>query len=224
MDPNDQQPPTNQPPQGTPPGWGAPPPAGPPAGPPGWGAPPPAGPPASAPGWGAPPPAGPPAGPPGSAPGWGVAPAAPARGGIPRRFIVIGVIVLLIVAGAALGVLTFGHPDAGKVVFTSELPTSSGAATCDVGTRVTTVKVGTAVYAIYFFSHRLATTDAVTLEVIKDGTSISKNAVPSTNTSDADCLESFEDISTVLDQPGTYEIKLTVGGETVSDGTLTITP
>jgi hypothetical protein len=207
MDPNNQQPPPNQPPQGSAPGWGAPPP--------------PAGPPGIQPGWGAPPP---PAGPPGFAPGWGPAPAAPARRGVPRLLIVVGVVALLVVVLVVLAVLRSGHADAGKVVFTSDQPTSTGAQTCDVGTRVTSIKVGAPVYAVYFFSHRLAATDTVNLELIKDGTSISSNPVPSTKTSDADCLEAFQDISATLDQPGKYEIKLTVGGETVSDGTLTITP
>jgi hypothetical protein len=175
----------------------------------------------STPGWGAPPP---PAGAPGTQPGWDPAPAAPARGGIPRLLIVVGVVALLIVVGVVLAVLRSGHADAGKVVFTSHQPTATEAQTCDVGTRVTSIKVGTPVYAVYFFSRRLAATDTVNLELIKDGTSITSNPVPSNKTSDADCLEAFQDISATLDQPGTYEIKLTVGGEVVSDGTLTITP
>ena len=175
----------------------------------------------STPGWGAPPP---PAGAPGYAPGWGAPSAAPARGGIPRLMIVVGVVALLIIVGVVLAVLRAGHADAGKVVFTSDQPTETAAQTCDVGTRVTSIKVGAPVYAVYFFSRRLAATDTVNLELIKDGTSISSDPVSSTKTSDADCLEAFQDISATLDQPGKYEIKLTVGGEVVSDGTLTITP
>ena len=195
-------PPEAQPPAWTPPAapaWGAPPAAPADVQPPAWSAPP-AGPYGTPPqgqygtpppGWGAPPqgqyrvppqdPYGAPApGPYGAPPpGWGAPmPVQPAKGGRTKRIIaVVGIVVLVFAALAIFRAVT--NPNhAGQVIFTTDAPTSSGAATCQLGNQVTSVTAGTPVYANWFYTSEL-TNETVTLTIVKDGTTIDTSTLTS---------------------------------------------
>ncbi len=233
-------------PPATPP-WGTPPPEStygtpptpPPATPP-WGSPPPDStygtaptqPPATPP-WGTPPPestygippaqpyGNPPESPYGAPPAWGApAPAAPRRRGLPRRLLAaIGGFIVVVVILAIVG-LVLNPSHAGQVIFTTDPPTDSGASTCQLGHQVTSVSVGTKVYANYFFKSRLDN-QTVTLTVLKNGSSLGTTPLSSDQSNGVDCLEDNTDLSTL--GAGTYEFKLTTAdGTVVSDGTLTI--
>jgi len=222
MDPNNpgQTPDDQAPPPATPP-WGAPPPAT-----PSWGVPPPETP------YGAPPAApdgtppeapygAPPEAPYGAPPAWGApAPAAPPRRGLPRRLLAAIGGFIVVVAILLIAVMVLNPSHAGQVIFTTDAPTNSGASTCQLGHQVTSVAVGTKVYANYFFKSRLDN-QTVTLTVIKNGTSLGSSDLTSAQSNGVDCLEDSTDLSTL--GAGTYEFKLTTAdGSVVSDGTLTI--
>jgi hypothetical protein len=195
------------------PGWAAPPPA--------YGTPPPAyGAPQDQ--YGAPQPYGAPPAPYGAPPPtWGAPmPTTPAKGGkLKRILIACGVVVVILFGlGVAAALLSPSHD--GQVIFTTDAPTSSGAASCQLGTQVTTVTAGTQVYANFFYKSRL-TNETVTLTIIKDGTVLTTSTLPSDQTNGIDCLELSDNLSSL--SPGVYEFKLTTAnGDTVSDGTLTI--
>ena len=134
----------------------------------------------------------------------------PAKRGFGRRIIGgVGVVILLIIIGAAYTLIA-NPSHGGQVIFTTDAPTESGAATCQLGHQVTNVTVGTSVYANFFYKSRL-TNETVTLTIIK--TSDQANGI--------DCVESSANLNTL--DAGVYEFKLTTAnGDTVSDGTLTV--
>jgi len=214
MDPNANGP-TNPGATPPPPSWGTPPP---PPAPPAWGATPP---PASPPAWGATPPAAPPA--------WGVA--APASSGVGAAVGNAGRNILLRIVGlvVVVGLLGGGYfvyqkvvnPDhLGQVLFTTVDP--AGMSNCTIDHQVTTVPVGTSVYAVYMWTKQLDITQKVQEEGFKDGVSMGdKFDVPRTKTSD--CLLDSTDLKDVFTDPATYELKLTVGTEVVADGKLIVT-
>ncbi|MGD0122018.1 MAG: hypothetical protein ABSC46_05615 [Candidatus Limnocylindrales bacterium] len=212
MDPNN---PGQTPGGPTPPVWG-PPPA---PDQPGYGAPPP--PPPSP--YGAPPaPYGAPPAPYGAPPpAWGApAPTAAPKSSIGKRIIIgVGVVVIALVVLGVIGyVLSPKH--GGQVIFTTDAPTASGAATCDLGNQVTTVTTGTPVYANFFYKSRL-TGETVTLTIIKDGSVLDTSTLTADQSNGVDCVESNANLGDLA--PGVYEFKLTSSkGDVVSDGTLTI--
>lgn len=114
-----------------------------------------------------------------------------------------------------------GH--AGQVVFTTDMPPGASAASCKLGHEVTSVTVGTPVYATYFYKARLAN-ETVTLWVSKDGTPIAENAVASAESNDVDCTALPVDVRIYgAIGPGRYDFKMvTATGEIVSEGTLII--
>ncbi len=172
-------------------------------------------------GWGAPPPGFDPSQQ-GYGQPWGAPPPAPHKSILPK---VIGVIVVFVVGIFALlvvvGMLLPNH--AGQVLFTTDAPTSGGAKTCQVGNQVTSVSVGTPVYAIYFYKDRLSN-ETVSLTVIKDGQQlIPPTPLGAEMTNGVDCLEDTSNLGELLNGAGTYEFKLTTAsGDVVSDGKLTL--
>jgi hypothetical protein len=154
-------------------------------------------------------------------PAWGApAPTTSGRGGIAKRILlVVGVVIVVLIAlGVVLALLNPRH--AGQVVFTTDAPTASGAATCELGHQVTSVTAGTPVYANFFYKSRL-TNETVTLTIIKDGSVLDTSTLTSDQTNGVDCVESAANLSDLA--PGVYEFKLTTSkGDTVSDGTLTV--
>ncbi len=147
-------------------------------------------------------------------------PVQPAKGGRTKRIIaVVGIVVLVFAALAIFRAVT--NPNhAGQVIFTTDAPTSSGAATCQLGNQVTSVTAGTPVYANWFYTSEL-TNETVTLTIVKDGTTIDTSTLTSAESNGVDCVESSANLGDLA--PGVYEFKLTTSsGEVVSDGTLTI--
>ena len=112
---------------------------------------------------------------------------------------------------------------AGRVVFTTDIPTTNGAATCQLGNQVTTVTVGVPVYATYFYKARLSD-QTVTMTVKKDGTPVYQNSVPPLDSNSVDCTEDPIDARTFGGVGAArYEFTLTIAtGEVVSEGTLII--
>ena len=222
MDPNN---PGQTPGGDTPPAWG-PPPA---PDQPGYGAPPPPPAPYGAPPapygappapYGAPPaPYGAPPAPYGAPQAWGAPPPA-AKSSMGKRILIgVGVVLIALVVLGVIGyVLSPKH--AGQVIFTTDAPTASGAATCDLGTQVTTVTAGTPVYANFFYKSRL-TGETVTLTIIKDGSVLDTTTLTADQSNGVDCVESSANLGDLT--PGVYEFKLTSSkGDTVSDGSLTV--
>ncbi|MFI5258966.1 MAG: hypothetical protein ACHQ01_05070 [Candidatus Limnocylindrales bacterium] len=129
-----------------------------------------------------------------------------------------GFIVIIVILGIVSLVLNPSH--AGQVIFTTDAPTDSGASTCQLGHQVTSVAVGTPVYANYFFKSRLSN-QTVTLTIIKNGTALGSSGLTAAQSNGVDCLEDSTDLSTL--GAGTFEFKLTTAdGTVVADGTLTI--
>ena len=131
----------------------------------------------------------------------------------------VGVVVIALVVLGVIGyVLSPKH--GGQVIFTTDAPTASGAATCDLGNQVTTVTTGTPVYANFFYKSRL-TGETVTLTIIKDGSVLDTSTLTADQSNGVDCVESNANLGDLA--PGVYEFKLTSSkGDVVSDGTLTI--
>jgi hypothetical protein len=146
-------------------------------------------------------------------------------GAVARR--VMGAVGVLVVIGVLVGgyfiydkVANPNHM--GQVIYTTDDQTL--ATDCSTSNLVTTVKTGTHVWAVYMWSHRLSSDQAVVEEDFADGVSLGTYDIPTDKSSDADCLSVTDDLSNSFTEPGTYEIKLTVGTEVVADGKLTITP
>jgi hypothetical protein len=145
---------------------------------------------------------------------------APAKRGFGRRILgALGIVVVLIIIGAAYTLIT-NPSHGGQVIFTTDAPTESGAATCQLGHQVTSVTAGTSVYANFFYKSRLSN-ETVTLTIIKDGSVLNTSTLTSDQANGIDCVESSANLNNL--DPGVYEFKLTTaGGDVVSDGTLTV--
>jgi hypothetical protein len=155
---------------------------------------------------------------------WGGAPVPQQKSRLPR---IIGVIAVIVVALIALVVVSslLSPSYAGQVVFTSDAPTSEGAKTCQLGTKVTSVKLGDPVYANIFFKDRLSN-ETVTLTIYKDGTKLDSIPYGDTEVNGVDCIEDSSNLGDIFTSygAGSYEFKLTDShGNVVSDGTLTVT-
>lgn len=152
---------------------------------------------------------------------WGAMPVKKNR--LPRIIgIVGGIFLAFIILGVVAAVLL--PSNAGKVIFTSDAPTSTGAKTCQLSNQVTSVKVGDPVYMNIFFKDRLSN-ETVTLSILKDGKEvISMPYGTAAEVNGIDCLEDYTNLSDVITQngAGSYEFKLTDSkGNVVSDGDLT---
>jgi hypothetical protein len=177
---------------------------------------------------GTPPPAPPWSAPAPAQPGGGGAPSVAKAAGNAILGRVLGLIGFLVVAGIIVGGYIVYQKVAnpshlGQVVFTTDdTATLSG---CDVGHQVSSVKVGTPVYAVYILQHRLTINQQVVEEDFKDGVSLGEYDIAPEDSSDADCLTDLEsaNLSERWTEPGVYEIQLRVATEIVSQGKLTIT-
>ena len=176
----------------------------------------------------------PPQGAPGVPPPWGQ-PAPTTSGGSGAaigRFmrsvvgrIVGGLVVLGIIGGATFIYQKVANPDhLSQIVFTSTDQTSNDG--CKVTDRVSTTKAGAPVYLTVMWSHRMSASDKITQELFKDGVSIDKsdNAWDPSDYAGYDCYVDTTNLATDFNEPGSWEIKLTVGSDVVADGTLTVTP
>lgn len=133
------------------------------------------------------------------------------------------IIVIVVIVGGIFVYEKVANPGHhGQVLYSTN--DQSSQSDCTVTDQVSSVKVGSPVYAIYFWEHRLTVDQKVTEEDFKDGVSIGTYDIPTDKSADADCLVDQDNLSTEFTDPGKYEIKLTVGTEVVADGTVTITP
>jgi hypothetical protein len=170
-------------------------------------------------GWGQPTPPPPPAAP----SGWATPPEPPRRSkAVPILGALVGVVVILAVGLLVVSMLN-ANPDAGKVVFSTEPPTTGH--NCQVSSQVTTIQAGKPVYASYIFSHKLGSEPAL-LSASKNGQAWA-GPITLPNSSGLNCFLDTSDLSNVpglpLD-PGVYKFMVAVNGETVAEGTLTVTP
>jgi hypothetical protein len=153
-----------------------------------------------------------------------VAPAPSSRSRLP--LIIAAIVVVVVLAGAGLFAYSYirNNQDAGKVVFSTDEPVAGQTTGCVVANQVTTIPVGTSVYATYHFSSQQGS-DVVDLSITKDGaTFLSPWAMPTSDTQGYNCVADNSDFSTIFVDPGKYTITLTSGGSTIAQGTLTVTP
>jgi hypothetical protein len=113
-------------------------------------------------------------------------------------------------------------PYAGQVTFSTTVPTSSP---CRVSDAVTSIQVGSTVYATYHFRSKLSPA-SLSYGIEKDGATIlPPTAIGSTDTTAYDCMASGTNLGalTLLRDPGSYKITVLANGVTVAAGTLTVT-
>ncbi len=158
--------------------------------------------------------------------GWAVPPVVPKRSPLARIAGGVGALVVIaIIAIVLYSVFGGGGPkDAGKVVFSTDPAAAgqnSGSHACDVGSQVTTVKAGTAVYLTFVFKDNVG--DAtVSWSIQKDGQPFyGPTALSASDTKGLDCLTFTDDMSVL--GPGTYTITATANDKTIAEGTLVIT-
>jgi hypothetical protein len=153
-------------------------------------------------------------------------PAMPQKSGRRGKRIAISTIAALVViiAIVAFNVIRSSVPNAGKVMFSTDLPTTASQG-CAINHQVTSIGATTSVYATYIFTDKQGS-NPVSLSVTKDGNAyIGPAELDTTDTSGYDCTADTSDLSTLPEWgPGTYDFTATSGGKTVSEGKLTVTP
>lgn len=135
-----------------------------------------------------------------------------------RQIAALSVVIALALASYGCGLSI----ERGKVLFSTDEPTANGS--CTPAHMVTTVSVGTSVYATYVFKAKPGD-ETVSLEMTKNGESfVPKMDMDTSDTKGLDCFGDTTDLST-LDGwgAGTYKVTLTANGATVAEGTLTVT-
>jgi hypothetical protein len=134
------------------------------------------------------------------------------------------VIVAFIAVGVFVALRGGSVANAGKVLFSTDAPASEPQG-CQVSHQVTSINATTSVYPTYIYTNTMGS-DVVTLSISKDGVQLGSFAVPTADTSGADCTTDSSDLSTTLPGwgPGQWKFTLTASGKTVSEGTLTVTP
>jgi hypothetical protein len=152
-------------------------------------------------------------------------PQVPQKSGGRGKLIGVFVIIAIVVIGGIFAFVRMqGLADRGKVLFSTDAPAADPKG-CSVSNQVTTVGASTHVYATYIYTDTQGS-DVVTLAISKDGVELGSFAVPTSDTSGADCTTDSSDLST--DVPGwgagSWKFTLTASGKTVSEGTLTVTP
>jgi hypothetical protein len=151
---------------------------------------------------------------------WAAPPPAAPKSRLPLIMAIVVAVVLIIGGGLVVSTL-FKVPDAGKVVFSTDAPIADSK--CKVEHQVTTIKVGTPVYATYIFSSKQGD-DPVSITIAKDGSEyLAPTAFDVADTKGYDCYADTSDLSKIF-EAGTYKITLTAGGKTVAEGTIVITP
>jgi len=148
--------------------------------------------------------------------------AAPSKSRLPRIIGIIAVIVVAVIALAVVAAMLLPS-NAGKVIFTTDAPTTEGAQTCKLGNQVTTVKLGDPVYINIFYKERLSG-QTVTMTILENGAVKDTESLTSDESNGIDCLEYEQNLASFLDSAGSWEFKLTdSNGNVVSDGILTVT-
>ncbi len=132
--------------------------------------------------------------------------------------------VVLIAAGCSSpGSSPAGQdPYEGQVTFSATVPTSSP---CRVSDAVTSIQVGSTVYATYHFKSKLSPA-SLSYSIEKDGVTIlPPTAIGSTDTTPYDCVANGMNLGalTLLGDPANYKIMVLSNGVTVAAGTLTVT-
>jgi hypothetical protein len=143
--------------------------------------------------------------------------------GMGKRIAVVAIAAVVVIGGLFAFAMLRGLPDRGKVVFSTDAPTSETTG-CTVSHQVTTSSLSTAVYATYIYTATQGS-DVVTLTISKDGTEVGAPiAIPTSDTNGADCTAESTNLST---EPGwgtgTWKFTLTAAGKTVSEGSLIVT-
>lgn len=113
-------------------------------------------------------------------------------------------------------------PYAGQVTFSATVPTSNP---CRVSDAVTSIQVGSTVYATYHFRSKLSPA-SLSYSIEKDGVTIlPPTAIGSTDTTRYDCIANGMNLGalTLLGDPANYKITVLSNGLTVATGTLTVT-
>ena len=160
-------------------------------------------------------------------PQWGV-PAPTKSSGLGGFFrsvagrIIAIVVVLGILGGAGFIYMKVVNPDhLSQVIFTSTDQTSND--NCQVTNRVSTIKAGDDVYIMVMWSKTMSASDKVVEEDFRDGVSLGTTPMDPSTYGGYDCTVDSTNYGSTFTEPGTYEIKYTVGDQVVADGTLTVT-
>ncbi len=134
------------------------------------------------------------------------------------------VVVAFIAVGVFVALRGGSVPNAGKVLFSTDPPATEPQG-CQVSHQVTSINATKSVYPTYIYTSTMGS-DVVTLAISKDGVELGSFAVPTADTSGADCTTDSSDLSTTIPGwgPGQWKFTLTAAGKTVSEGTLTVTP
>jgi hypothetical protein len=140
-----------------------------------------------------------------------------------KRIAMVAIVALVIIGGLFAFAVLRGLPDRGKVVFSTDAPTSETKG-CTVAHQVTTSNLSTAVYATYIYTATQGS-NVVALTISKDGTELGAPiALPTSDTNGVDCTADSTNLSA---EPGwgagTWKFTLTAAGKTVSEGSLTVT-
>jgi len=144
-------------------------------------------------------------------------------GGRGKRIAAIVIVAVVVIGGLYAFLALQGLADRGKVVFSIDAPASEPKG-CQVSNQVTTVTASTSVYPTFIYTGTIGS-DVVTLAISKDGVEVGTSAVPTADTSGADCTTYSSDLSSLSGWgPGKWTFTLTASGKTVSEGTLTVTP
>lgn len=169
----------------------------------------------------------PPPPPPPETPGWatgtpaGWAPAPQKTGSSVVKILIVIGIVLAALGGCWALAYYNAHKDAGKVLFTTSKPVI-GTSCSNIKDQVTSIKLGTEAYAIYFFSSKQG--DAVVnLKVAQTGGRTADINLLVSETRDQVCLYDSANLGEVFTEAGEYKFTLTSEGKTVAEGTLTVT-
>jgi hypothetical protein len=110
----------------------------------------------------------------------------------------------------------------GRVLFTTDAPTDTSNATCQLGHQVTSVSAGSHVYANYFYKSPL-TGQTVSRSITFEGGVWHQDTLAPTDSNGVACFEDRLDLAAL--PPGSYDFKLkTASGEVVSEGTLIVKP
>jgi hypothetical protein len=175
-------------------------------------------------------------------PGWGAASSSSsgrfAAFGGGRRLLTILVPSILIILGLIGGgyrlfVAMTDNGQHGRVVFSTDNP--KGMRGCDITGEVTSVKVGTPVFATYVWTRQINAGEDVVEEDFKDGILMATYQISEANSVYNDCLGDTTSVSHRFSTPGAYEIKVSIPlgvdsdtgtmiSTVVADGTLTLTP
>jgi hypothetical protein len=139
------------------------------------------------------------------------------RRSLPRAAAVISIVVLALASAGCSANL-----DRGKVLFSTDKPTSDDG--CTPANLVTSVSNTTSVYPTYVYKSRPGD-ETLSLEVTRDGAVyIPSSDLPAGDSKGLDCFADTSDLSK-LDNwgAGTYHISLTSGGTVWAEGDLTVT-